>query len=252
MKLIQLRTSLFSGIAVALLAAAPAHSQESPWAGQTFLPDYSKLQPAPGTEGKDYIYINPKVDAIASKYTKVMLDQPEVFIGADSPYKGAKPEDIAAIAGAIRSTAVAAFQERGYAVVDAPGPDTLYIRVGVTDLSIKKKKRGLLSYTPVGIVVSAGANALKDFMDKYDILDMSLQAESQDSVSGEQIGALVLKRGKSADTTKPISFDALMAASNEYSERLACRLDNTHVPADQRIDCTDPATRKARPKLVGQ
>ncbi len=252
MKLIQLKTSLLSGIAVALLAAAPAHSQESPWAGQTFLPDYSKLQPAPGKEGKDYIYVSPNVEALASKYTKVMLDQPEVFISADSPYKGAKPEDIAAIAAAIRSTAAAAFNERGYSVVDTPGPDTLYIRVGVTDLSIKKKKRGLLSYTPVGIVVSTGANALKDFMDKYDILDMSLQAESQDSVSGEQIGALVLQRGESADATRPISFDALMAASNEYSERLACRLDNTHVPADQRIDCTDPATRKARPKLVGQ
>lgn len=135
--------------------------------------------------------------------------------------------------------------------MDEPGPDTIYIRVGVTDLSIKKKK-GLLSYTPVGFVVSTGVNAVKDFMEKYDLLNMSLQAESSDSVSNELVGAIVIQRGKSTDATKPISFDALVAASNEYSERLACRLDNAHVPADQRIDCTDPATRKARPKVVSQ
>jgi len=43
----------------------------------------------------------------------------------------------------------------------------------------------------------------------------------------------------------------MVAATNEFAERCACRLVNGHVAADKRIDCTDPAARKARPKVVG-
>lgn len=247
----RIRSLVCASCFVVVLGTATAIAQES-WTGQTFLTDYSKLQATQTNEGRDYFYLAPDVDKRVAKFTKVMLDQPEVFIAAESPYKGAKPEDLAAIAGAVRSTAAAALKERGYQVVDAPGADTAYARIAVTDLQIKKKKRGLLGYTPVGFVVSAGVKALQDFMDKYDILDMALQLEVQDSVQHDVLGAAVLKRGKSADATKPISFDALVGVTNEYSERFACRLDNAHVEAAQRINCLDPATRKARPLVVSR
>ncbi len=66
------------------------------------------------------------------------------------------------------------------------------------------------------------------------------------------LGAMLIQRGKSADATKPITFDVLVAVTNELGERMACRLDNAHVAADKRIECTDPAARKARPKVIGQ
>ena len=235
---------------IALLVTAPASAQE-PWADDGFLTDYGKLQPIPGKEGKDFAYVAPETFEVVGKYASVMLDQPEVFISSDSPYKGAKPEDVAAIAGLIRSTMAAALEERGYKIVDQPGADTVYIRMAVTDLQIAKKKRGLLAYTPVGFVVDAGVKALQDFMDKYDILDISLQVEVQDSVSHDVLAAAVIQRGQSADASKPIKFDAMVATTNELSERFACRLDNGRVPAAQRIDCVDPVARKARPKLVG-
>ena len=31
---------------------------------------------------------------------------------------------------------------------------------------------------------------------------------------------------------------------SEYSDRLACRLDNSHVQVSQRINCLDPVARK--------
>ena len=43
---------------IALLVTAPANAQE-PWADDGFLTDYSKLQPIPGKEGKDFAYIAP-------------------------------------------------------------------------------------------------------------------------------------------------------------------------------------------------
>ena len=250
MKLFNVKAGLLSGVAAALLAAAPVQAQDSQWANQSFLNDYSTLKPIPGKEGKDYQYLAPDIESSLGKFKKIMLDQPEVFVSPNSPYKGAQPADLAAIAGAVYSQMEAGLKARGYAIVDKPGPDTLYVRVGVTDLQIAKKKRGLLAYTPVGFVVQAGVKALQGFMTKYDLLDMSLQTEIQDSTSQQVLAAAVLQRGKTAGAKKPIPFDTLVAVTTELGERFACRLDNGHVAAAQRIDCTDSAKRKARPIVI--
>lgn len=237
------------GLGLLLTTTASAGDQ---WAGQDFLSDYGKLQPVAGKAGKDYAYVAPDADKIAGRYVKVMVDQPEVFISPSSPYKGTQPEDIAAIAGTVRTTAAAALQQRGYTIVEEAGPDTVYVKLAVTDLQIQKKKRGLLAYTPVGFVVNAGVQALKGFMEKYDLLDMSLQAEVQDSTTQAVLASAVLQRGKSADAKKPIGFDAVVTTTNEFGERFACRLDNARVQVEQRIDCTDAEARKARPIVVGR
>jgi hypothetical protein len=251
MKPIRLTLRLLATCAAGMLGLASAHAQES-WAGQTFLTDYSKLQPMPSTKGRDYLYFAPGADGRGTRISKIILDQPEIFLSPDSPYAGAKPADLAAIADALRSTAAAALQERGYTIVDQPAADALYVRLALTDLKLAKKKRNLLTYTPVGFVVSAGVKALQDFMDKFDILDMALQIEVQDSVKQDVLGAAVIRRGQSADATKSIEFEALVAVMNEYAERFACRLDNAHVGAAKAIDCHDPVARKARPQLVGK
>jgi hypothetical protein len=236
---------------IGLGASIPADAAD-PWAGQTFLGNYSQLQPLPRSRtGNDYAYVVPEHAQLAGRYRKVMLDQPEVFISPHSPYKGAKPEDVAALAAVVRSTIDAALTERGYVLVDEPGADTLYVRLAVTDLQIQKKKRKLLAYTPVGFVVDAGVKALQGFMDQYDLLDVGLQAEIHDSTSQQVLAAAVLQRGKSAAATEPLAFDTVVAVTNELGERFACRLDNTYVHATERIDCADPVARKSRPKVVG-
>jgi hypothetical protein len=240
--------ALLASCVVGLAGAAPAVAQD--WRDTQFLSDYTKLQPVPGKQGKDFAYVAPDLEKRVTRYDSVMVDQPEVFISPDSPYKGARPEDVAAIANVIRSTTIAALEERGYKIATAPGPNVLYTKLAVTDLQIKKKKKNLLAYTPVGFVVNTGVDALRDFMEKYDVLDVALQVEVQDSKSQEVFAAAVLQRGASADATKPISFDTLVAVTNELGERFACRLDNAHATAAGRIDCSDPATRKARPQVV--
>jgi hypothetical protein len=57
----------------------------------------------------------------------------------------------------------------------------------------------------------------------------------------------VIRRGQSADATKRIEFEALVAVMNEYAERY-----NAHVGAAKCIDCLDPVARKARPPVVGK
>jgi hypothetical protein len=165
---------------------------------KTFLTDYSKLQPFPGKDGKDLLYIAPNVEQRAKAYTHVMVDEPEVFISPESPYQGAKPQDIAAISGLVRDATVAALKERGYQIVDKPAANVLYVRSAITDLQIQKKKRSLMAYTPAGFVVDTGLKAMKEFTEKYDVLDLALQTEAQDSLTGDVLAASVLQRGKSA------------------------------------------------------
>lgn len=246
-------TSRYIGLAACFVLASSglvaAHA-EAASATKTFLTDYSKL--IPDIDGKDLLYIAPNVEKRAKAYTHVMVDEPEVSISPESPYQGAKPQDLAAISGLVRDAATAALKERGYQIVDKPGANVIYLRMAVTDLQIHKKKRGLLAYTPAGFVVDAGLKAMQDFTQKYDVLDLALQTEAQDSLTGDVLAASVLQRGKSAGADKQLSFDVLVKATDALGERLACRLDNAHVAADQRIDCTDDAAREQRPQVIGR
>lgn len=240
---------LLGAIAALMTPALPANA-EHPWAGETFLSDYGKLQPIPGKEGKDFLYIAPDAERRGKAYTRVMVDSPEVFISAKSPYRGAKPEDIAAISGLVRNAVTTALQKRGYTLADEPAADVLYLRIAVTDLKIDKKKRGLMSYTPVGFVVDTGLKAMQEFTQKYDVLDLGLQTEVQDSKSGDVLAASVLRRGESGGASKQLSFEVLVTAADVLGDRMACRIDNAHVPAAQRIDCTDPVARESRPRVI--
>src|SRR5450432_1037678 len=123
----------------------------------TFLGDYSKLvvTPLKNNMGTDLLYLYPGALGKLSKYTAVMVDQPEILISPNSDYKGAKPTDLQAIAELVRKDVVDAMKAGGYGVVDASGPNVLYLKLAVTDLSLKRKKRGILGYTPIGFVVKA-------------------------------------------------------------------------------------------------
>ena len=62
-----------------------------------------------------------------------------------------------------------------------PGPNVLYVKMALTDLSLERKKRRLLAYTPVGFVLKAGADSLRDMMEKYDIMGVAAQGQMADS-----------------------------------------------------------------------
>ena len=212
---------------------------------QTFLSDYSKLQakPLPNNAGTDLLYVPAGVFERLAKYNAIMVDEPEVLISATSDYKGAKPTDLEAVATLVRTDISDAMKAGGYGVVDAAGPSVLYLKIAVTDLSLKKKKRRLLAYTPVGFVVNAGVKALQDMMEKYDIMGAAIQGQISDSTSNEVLAEFVALRGNNGER---MEFKQLDADIKSFASRLRCRLDNAHVPAAQQIDCLDAAARQAR------
>ena len=212
---------------------------------QTFLSDYSKLQanPLPNNAGTDLTYSPPGAFEQLGKYNAVLVDQPEVLMSAKSDYKGAKPADLEAIAELLRKDVNDALTAGGYQIATSAGPTVLYLKMALTDLSLMKKKRRLLAYTPIGFVVNAGVKALQDLMQKYDIMGAAVQGEISDSATNAILGEFVALRGNNG---KRMDFDELDKDVKSFASRLRCRLDNGHVPADQQIDCLDAAARAAR------
>ena len=216
-----------------------------------FLSDYSKLKPVKSSTGDDeLVFVAPGAYERAVGYKAVMVDQPEILFSADSEYRGMKPEDIAELASIMRSVAKERLEERGrYKVVEQPGPDVLFVRMALTELYLKKKKRGVLAYTPVGAVAKLGTDALKETLSKVDIIEMSFEAELVDSMSSDVLAAIVIPSGaRKADDQKEERMDMkeFQAKIQEYASRLSCQLDNAKLPESERINCTDPKARQAR------
>jgi hypothetical protein len=101
------------------------------------------------------------------------------------------------------------------------------------------------SSAPFGFVVDAGLKTMQEFTQKYEVLDLGLQTEVQDSQSGDVLAASVLRRGESGGVDRQLSFDVLVTAADVLGDRLACRIDNAHVPAAQCIDCRSGCTRES-------
>jgi len=165
--------------------------------------------------GIDLIYKPPGLYERLAKYDKIMIDQPEIWIDPDSKYRGTKPDNIKAIADLLRENLTAKVIDRGYEVVDEPGPGVLYIRTAMTDLYLKKKKRGILAYTPAGAVAKLGVDAIRDMMKKI--------GARKDKETGQKLTRY--------------DFRELRLEMQYYSGRLACSLDNARAPEAQQVDC---------------
>lgn len=248
------RQLLIAISAVSALAVAPgalAETQMRPF-DKSFLTNYDLLEQRPSAKAGqpgDLAYIAPGALKRLAAYNAVMVDQPEIHFSPDSKVKGMKPEDMTALAEALRDTISGNLAAGGYSVAQKPGPGVVYLRVALTDLMVEKKKRGLLAYTPAGAVIKAGADLVKDTVNKVDFIEMTFQAEIVDSVSNDVLGALVAERGTrkaSGQKETRIDMGELKDNMESWSNRMRCQLDNSKLPADKQNNCTDDAASAAR------
>ena len=208
-----------------------------------FLTDYSTLENQEGAFFVHKIYKVPNVEQRLADYNSVMVDQPEIFIADDSKYKGAKGDQLKALADIARLSTITRLEAGGFEVVDEPGTDTLFMRWAITDLYLQKKKRGILSYTPIGMVVHATkSSATRDLWKKIDIVELGLEVEFTDVVTGEIIAAIVTyqqgfrkQKGTKADI---VSWQELEALFDTVGERMNCSLSNARSPEEEWDDCS--------------
>jgi hypothetical protein len=146
-----------------------------------------------------------------------------------------KPDDMKQLADAFRS-AMAASLSTTYMIVDQPGPNVLYVRFAISNVQLKKHRKGLLGYTPIGLVAGAAKSAMtSDFTKKIDLKGLTVEVEILDSNSEEQLAALLETRSGKKD--EPASWEELEALITVYSQRVACRLDNARREESNRVDC---------------
>jgi hypothetical protein len=233
---------LVAGLTAVAICCVAAWAAGSPTVSG-FLSDYSELKPPPGDNIVDLTWTAPDLRARLQGYDSIMVDQPELFLHAESPYKGFKPDTMKAIADGFREAVI---QELGtsYTVVEEPGENVLYLRLAATNLYVKKKRsKNPLSYTPVGIVKNTVQKALtKDLDKKYSFVELTVEAEMLDSMTGERLGAAVERLGarKNKETGQkkdPSSMDQMEWAMRECGRRTRCRLDNARRPEEERVDC---------------
>jgi len=221
---------LASCLAITAIGSALAQDIQS----SDFLSDYSQLTRLADEQRMGYSYLVPDAPDRITNYSAVMIDQPEIFVAPDSQYKGMKPDDMKQLADAFRNSIVQQLVET-YTIVDQPGPNVLYLRFAFANLQVKKQRRRLMSYTPVGLVANAVRSAVTDLTNKIDLKGVTVEMEVLDSTTEEQFAALVDIR---ADTEEePTSWEEVEALLVVYAERLRCNLDNARLEEEDRVDC---------------
>ena len=175
-----------------------------------FLDDYSSLKPDPDQKGAK-IYIKP--DADLGMYDKIVFDPIEIFYAPDTKYKGISPDELKLLADAFRDLMVKELEPK-YPVIQTPGKGVLRVRLAITNVKMKKKKRGLLGYMPIG----AALTAAKDMAGLRIILsDSMIEAELIDSETNKTIGLYAYYSKE--------SWEALQESLSFYARRLRKRLD---------------------------
>lgn len=213
MKLTNLITSTFLLGSISLGSAA--------WAGDVtrysgFIDNYPRLELDP-RGGGGQLYIKPGTNL--GSYSKVMIEPIEVWLADDSKYKGFSPDDLKAITDEFYRVLVSNL-EPDYPVVSKPGKGVLVVRLAITDVYAKKKKRGLLGYTPVGAVTGAATGRYR----KVQLNDATIEAELMDAGSQDQLGVLVDKLSVSKGGGET-SWEDIHKALDYYAKRLRGRLD---------------------------
>lgn len=121
-----------------------------------------------------------KPDLDRSAYKRVMIEPVTIFISPDSEYQGLDADALKQLAAKFQET-VTRTLEPEIPTVDERGPGVAYVRAALTNVKLAKKKRGLLSYTPVGLVVTAATSAGGA---NISLKDAVLEVEMLDSVTG--------------------------------------------------------------------
>lgn len=157
-----------------------------------------------------------------SKYTKFSIQPITLFISPRSEYKGINADDMKVISDRLRQALIDAL-EPDFPVLDRGlGADVMAVRIAVTNLSLKKKKRGLLGYTPIGFVAGS---VTKSAGDNVELLDAGLEWELLDGETGERIAVVIERKalqagqGEGQSNWDAIEF-ALKAAADRFRDRV--------------------------------
>ncbi len=121
-------------------------------------------------------------DVDLGTYENLLFGNVSMYFDVKSKYKEIDPEEVNFIADGMRAAMAEA--SGGYSVVSEPGVSTSLMNGAITEIRLDKKKRGLLGYTPVGMVVTAAGDVAGL---RKQLKNAKIEGELVDSQTGEKL-----------------------------------------------------------------
>ncbi len=150
-----------------------------------------------------------------TKYSKVVIGAITFYFADDSKTKDMDAKESAKIADALKGILTDNLKKY-VEVVDEPGPDTLLLNMAVVQIKMKNKKRGLLGYTPIGLVVTTAGNLSGSRL----VLDKAaLQGEMVDSQSGDIVTLFQVSQIEQLDDKKQLTWEDVRLTLNDLANR---------------------------------
>ncbi len=164
--------------------------------------ELAKLTPHPDVPGASR-YITPGVDI--EKYSKIIVGNVGFYYAPDSKSKEIDADAMKKVSDAMKAALVQAAANKREVVL-TKGPGAALINIAVTDLILQNKKRGLLGYTPIGLVVTTTGNLAGM---RIQLKNAKIEGEVVDSVTGEVLSIFRVDSIGNWDDKKGMSWDDL-------------------------------------------
>ncbi len=166
--------------------------------------EIENLKPHPDVPGVSR-YITPGADP--GSYEKIMVGGVTFYFAEKSKTKDIDADEMKKISDAMKAALVSAAVDKAEVVL-SPGPNTALINVAITEINMQNKKRGLLGYTPIGLVASTAGNLAGM---RIRLRGAKLEGEVVDSVTGDVISIFRVDEVGNFDDKKGMSWEDLRA-----------------------------------------
>ncbi len=201
------KIKLFIG-SLLIISGLSACATQGP-AGTGFLSDYSKLQNNPDFEGSR-VYFNP--DKSLKKYSRFIINPVQVRLSSRGKMWDIKKNQLHAISQYVHDQFVTELKKSNYNIVNTPGPETLILRVAITEVAPTKMidpHRSLM----VGGISLGGASG---------------EAELIDALTGEVVIAAVESQKGEKGFNALTEYGNAKNVMDRWVKRLVIRMDKEH------------------------
>lgn len=211
-------TSLLLGVAMlAMSSFAFAATQSS-----QFLDIHPELKPDPDRPG-EMEWRKPGFDL--ANYDKVMFAPLTIFVDPNSEYKGLDSEDVRALAEGFRNAVVKTLEPE-VQVVDVPGPGVLYVRAALINVKLRKQKRGLLGYTPLGFIITSAMDLAGK---RISLENAALEMEVYNAATLQPVGVIIDSHPSvEKNSQEEYSWKSIETTMTYYAKRFKSRLLAAH------------------------
>ena len=170
---------------------------------------------------KDILCLAPGARARLADYDSIVVETSQALSRTPCECQEAARSELPALSEYVQEAVVDAVISEGFYIEDRAARGVLRMKLSITDLCLKAKKPSLFA-SPRGYWPKPGASAIGSLMQKWDVVQLGVQAQILDSRSDDLLVSLAALLGDPRDRR---SFNKLDRDIEAFVSRLLCRAD---------------------------